>query len=319
MNMKIKITTHSKKPQTIRALILLCVISNTLIVNAKTFSIANLASSAISKDCLDYCVDGACFYLVCGFLGCRVKTTPHINHNLPDFVVSSYNQPGDNPFLEVQALDLMPNIQGGHLSTQSGKRVNSNLKFKEVSVIGNPVAYAMSQTNYLCNTKIKPYMPYYLSTLDEKMWRSGLSEMLYPSTWIPGMNEVSVNQNQTDKLLKSWGSLYPRIGFLNQTNDVKAACVIASRGLEVVNQGGLRVYQPAGCTSTDCMKSNGKWQMLSPLKENACRVFGDEGIEALQTKVDDDGQYAWSAWRNYGCCVPSSGVFIGSSITGCPN
>jgi hypothetical protein len=36
-------------------------------------------------------------------------------------------------------------------------------------------------------------MPYYLSTLDEKMWRSGLSDMLYLSTWVPGMNEVSSN------------------------------------------------------------------------------------------------------------------------------
>lgn len=149
------------------------------------------------------------------------------------------------------------------------------------------------------------------------MWRSGLSDMLYPSTFIPGMNEVSANKNQLDKLLKSWGSLYPRIGFLNQVHDVKAASVIASRGLEVVNGGGLRVYQPAGCISTDCMKSNGKWQMISPVADNTCRVFGTQSVEQLQTKVDDDGQYAWSAWRNYGCCVPSYGVFIGSSRTGC--
>jgi hypothetical protein len=79
----------------------------------------------------------------------------------------------------------------------------------------------MGQAKYLCNSKIKPYMPYYLSTLDEKMWRSGLSDMLYLSTWVPGMNEVSSNKNQTDEFLKSWGSLYPRSGFLNQKNEVK--------------------------------------------------------------------------------------------------
>jgi hypothetical protein len=44
-------------------------------------------------------------------------------------------------------------------------------------------------------------MPYYLSTLDEKMWRSGLSDMLYLSTWVPGMNEVSSNKNQTSLTL----------------------------------------------------------------------------------------------------------------------
>lgn len=245
--------------------------------HAKTFSTVNLASTAISEDCLDYCVDGACFWLVCSFLGCSVKTTPHINHNLPDFVVSSYNEPGSNSFLEAQPLDLMPNIQGGHLSTKSGKHVNSNLKFKEVSVIGNPVVYAMGQTKYLCSSNIEPFMPYYLSTLDETMWRSGLTDMLYPSTWIPGMNEVGADKSQagkssdkslnkfSTKFLNSWGSLYPRIGFLNQTNEVKAACVIAARGLEVVNEGGARIYQSSICASQDCMKHNGKWQMANGL------------------------------------------------------
>jgi integrating conjugative element protein (TIGR03756 family) len=302
----------------IKQITLICLLAISISTsNAKTFSTVNLASTAISADCLDYCVDGACFWLVCSLLGCSVKTTPHINHNLPDFVVSSYNEAGSNSFLEAQALDLMPNIQGGHLSTKSNKRVNSNLKFKEVSVIGNPVAYAMSQTKYLCSSNIDPFMPYYLSTLDEKMWRSGLTDMFYPSTWIPGMNEVSTDKNQTDKFLKSWGSLYPRIGFLNQTNEVKAASVIAARGLEVVNEGGARIYQSADCTSQDCMKRNGQWQMVSPIEENACRAFGTESVEALQAKVDDDGQYGWTAWRNYGCCIPGPGIFIGSSITGC--
>jgi hypothetical protein len=40
-----------------------------------------------------------------------------------------------------QSLDVMKNIQGGHLTTNSkSKRANSGLKFKEASVIGNPVA-----------------------------------------------------------------------------------------------------------------------------------------------------------------------------------
>jgi hypothetical protein len=51
------------------------------------------------------------------FWGCSVKTTPHINHNLPDFVVSSYNEPGENSFSEVQSLDVMKNIQGGNLQS----------------------------------------------------------------------------------------------------------------------------------------------------------------------------------------------------------
>ena len=303
-----------------KILLMVFFLVSTNAVNAKTFSAGNLANSATSDDCLDYCVDGVCFWLVCGFWGCVVKTTPHINHNLPDFVISSYNEPGKNSFLEAQSLDVIKNIQGGHLTTNSkSKRANSGLKFKEASVIGNPVAYAMGQAQYLCRSKIKPYMPYYLSTLDEKMWRSGLSDMLYPSTWVPGMNEVSLNKNQTDKFLKSWGSLYPRSGFLNQKNEVKTASVIAARALAVVSDGGARIYQSSGCASADCMKKNGKWQMVSPVEEKSCRAFGIESVEALKDKVDKDGQYGWTAWRNYACCIPGPGMFIGSSITGCLN
>jgi hypothetical protein len=35
---------------------------------------------------------------------------------------------------------------------------------------------------------------------------------------------------------------------------------------------------------------------------NSCRAFGIESVEELKDKVDEDGQYGWTAWRNYGCC-----------------
>ncbi len=308
------IVKQSTRPTTALVFLLTVAITMHNTVSAKTFNAGDLTNTAFSEDCIDYCVDGACFWLVCGFWGCKVKVTPHINHNLPDFVVSSYDEPGENAFLEAQSLDLMPEIQGGSLS--SGKRANSSIKFKETSVIGNPVAHAMSKSKYLCDSKINPYMPYYLSTLDEKMWRSGLTDMLYPSTWVPGMNEVSSNENQTSRFLESWGSLYPRIGFLNQDNEVKAASVIAARGLEVLNTGGARIYQNPGCVSNDCMR-DGKWQLVSPVSENSCSFFGIESVETLQHKVDDEGQYGWTAWRNYGCCIPGPGHFIGSTIFGC--
>jgi hypothetical protein len=41
--------------------------------------------------------------------------------------------------------------------------------------------------------------------------------------------------------------------------------------------------------------------MISPVEENSCRAFGIESVEELKDKVDKDGQYGWTAWRNYGC------------------
>jgi hypothetical protein len=48
--------------------------------------------------------------------------------------------------------------------------------------------------------------------------------------------------------------------------------------------------------------------MISPVEENSCRAFGIESVEELKDKVDEDGQYGWTAWRNYGCCIPGPGT-----------
>ena len=287
---------------------LILLILLTFNVNAKTFSTLDLSKSAINKDCLDYCVDGACFWLVCTFWGCSVKTTPHISHNLPDFVVTSYNHPGENPFTEFKAFDYESGIDGGHVASR--EKHNDDLKFKEASVIGNPVAYALGRQRYFCDSDVKPMTPYYLSTFDNKAWRSGITEMLYPSTFVPGMNEIG-------PFLKSWGSIYPRVGFLHQKNDYKASSVIAERALDIVSNGGVHIYQPT--TSSAQFKENGKWQMIRPNPENQCKKFGYEDHQTTLDKRDDDGQYAWTAWRRYSCCIPGPGSFIGSTITGCIN
>ena len=276
-------------------------------VGAKTISTQALTKSIVSEDCMDYCVDGVCFWLLCTPWGCKVNTTPHIAHNLPDFIVTSYDNPGENPFQPFKSADYSSGIDGGDISSRD--KNNDALKFKESSVIGNPVAYALGQQRYFCKSSIKPMMPYYLSTLDNKVWRSGVSELLYPSTYTPGRNEIG-------PFLKSWGSVYPRVGFLHQNNDYKASSVIAERALNIVSEGGLHIYQP---TKSEPFKKNGKWQMLSPKVENQCKKFGYESHQTTLDKRDEDGQYAWTAWRRYGCCIPGKGAFIGSTITGCIN
>ena len=270
-------------------------------VNAKSFTAAELTSAALDTDCLDYCVDGVCFWLVCGFFGCKVKTTPHIKHNLPDLVVSTYNNTGDSPFTETKLLDIVPLIDGGNLD--ANKKKATQIKFKEVSVIGNPVAYAMGEQRYLCQSNITPYMPYFLSTLDALSWRSGLTEMFYPASYIPGLKEVG-------SVFNSWGGIYPRQGFINQPNDIKAGAVIAERALDIVSNDGLgHIYQHSSGTNS----GSGKWQMISP-EEQSCRVFGNREPDVT---ADEKGQHAWVAWREYSCCVPSRGWHIEDAITGC--
>lgn len=302
-----------------KLLVCLFILNFSFNTQAKTFSAADLMDPALAENCIDYCVDGVCFWLLCTLWGCSVNTTVHINHNLPDFILTSYNNPDENPFDEVRELDQIKidgAIDGGNLGTKKSRGTNSNIKFKEVSVIGNPIAYSLDQFDYICKSAIKAYKPYYLSTLDSSWWRSGITELLYPSTYVLGMNEVG------ESAFNSWGSVYPRQGFIYQTHDVKASSVIAARALDIVTEGGVHIHQSADCGGNDrhkCygFKEDGKWQMVSPKAEKSCRAFGKESVEKLKEKIDDKGQYAWTAWRNYGCCVPGRGFYIGSVITGC--
>lgn len=281
----------------------------TIKIYAKDFSIPELTETALSEDCIDYCVDGICFWLKCSLWGCWIVTTPHISHNLPDLVVTSYKNPSENPFLEVKALDIMPNIDGGELSSTQVAKKNKHLKFREASVVGNPVSYALSRAKYFCPSKVKPYMPYYLSTLDSYLWRSGLTELIYPSTYTPGMNEVG-------PLNSSWGSIYPRAGFLVQSNDVRNAAVIAERALAIVSEP----FSPHVSKHTPGkFKTGGKWQMIVPKAEKQCVKFGYQPQSWLEERIDEDSQYGWTAWHRYSCCIPGPGSLIGTTITGCLN
>src|SRR3546814_2748302 len=70
-----------------------------------------------------------------------------------------------------------------------------------------------------------------------------------------------------------WGNVYPRGGFLHQTDDFKTGAVIAQRAGDVVTRRGqLHVYQPLLANARDGYwpagalmegdASTGKWQEL---------------------------------------------------------
>jgi integrating conjugative element protein (TIGR03757 family) len=69
---------------------------------------ATIVSSALSPDCLEYRVVGICYWLFCTWTGCTVRTSVKVRHYIPDAVVSSYSNTGENPWIEVRAMS-MPN------------------------------------------------------------------------------------------------------------------------------------------------------------------------------------------------------------------
>ncbi|MDH0425393.1 TIGR03756 family integrating conjugative element protein [Stutzerimonas stutzeri] len=280
---------------------------------------STITSSTLSPDCLEYRVVGICFWLFCTNFGCSVETSVKVRHYVPDAVVSSYSNTGANPWVEVQSMSR-PNAtaQAGGDGTTNEDHENNLAKFKNADVIGHPGGYVFSQFassfGYSCEGAGTAFMPYLLSTLDTVAWRYNIPEMAYPEALVPGMREIGSRTG-----LNLWGNVYPRGGFLHQSDDYMAGAVVAQRAGDIVTRSGqIHVYQslladaedgywPAG-ELVESDAQTGKWQELTPTLSRTCAVFPHtEGrVQAQQ------GDYAWALWRPYSCCEREGQVFLGS-------
>src|SRR3569832_1904351 len=63
-----------------------------------------ITASAVSLDCVDYCIVGSCIMLQCSLLGgCKIKVYPKVRHYNPKNKKTTNNEGGDNPWREMQA------------------------------------------------------------------------------------------------------------------------------------------------------------------------------------------------------------------------
>ncbi|QCI14178.1 TIGR03756 family integrating conjugative element protein [Pseudomonas putida] len=283
-------------------------------------SSAAILASTTSPTCLEYKVVGICYWLFCTPYGCTVKTSTKVRHYVPDAVVSAYANTGENPWAEVSSMGA-PNAtaQAGNDGTTNHIAENNITKFKEADVIGHPGAAVFSRfvssMGYSCHGATTPLVPYMLSTLDTLAWRYGVPESVYPEALVPGKREVGGTLSGD-----LWGSVYPRSGFIHQTDDFKAAAVIAQRAGDITTRNGQpHVYQPmlgmmepgywpAG-ELIEGDASTGKWQQLTPTMSPSCAVFPSPGPDAEAI----DEAYAWALWRPYSCCQRKGQTFLGST------
>lgn len=220
--------------------------------NAKTITTLDVVKSSVSsRQCLDYCIIGICYWLKCGLSGCSVVTTPKIKHNLPDLVVSSYLEPGKTPWLEIQKTkgvvastilkSLMGESSGASSARSHNKGAGSSLRFNETNVIGSPIPNMLRSTaigsRWLCKSQVKPFKDYFMSEKDALAWRSSEVEALRPESLTLGRREIG-----------KWGAVFPRTGFVVQGEPSKAAAVSAQRAIDIVTTPGQRphVYTPFG-------------------------------------------------------------------------
>ncbi len=245
---------------------------------AETFTTADVARRSLQSDCLDWKIVGVCLWLHCKYGRCRVNTTPRVRHYLPDLVFTAYDHTGSPPWTELRA--LLPRgagvgqlLRGGSFpSTETAD--GHALRFKEVDAIGHPFPLRRQAFGvaYLCRSQAKPMFPYFVSALDHAEWRGGL-ESTRPESLTPGLREIG------DWPRNSWGSVFPRTGFVLQAEDAKAAAVATQRAADIVTQPNQpRVYVPFGydgprrvvhgnpeaSNRESCERSGGAWAAGSP-------------------------------------------------------
>ncbi|MEQ9854704.1 TIGR03756 family integrating conjugative element protein [Pectobacterium aroidearum] len=305
---------RSRRLRTSIATVLLTAASSSFALNTAT-----IVASSLSPDCLEYRVTGICYWLLCTKFSCSVRTSVKVRHYVPDAVVSSYSNTGDNPWVEVRAMS-MPNTtaQSGGDGTSNHGSENNLSRFRNADVIGHPGGQVFSQfassSGTICDGAGTAFMPYLLSTLDTIAWRYNIPESVYPEALIPGMREIGART-----ALNLWGNVYPRGGFLHQVDSYKASAVVAQRAGDIVTRRGqLHVYQPLLANARDgywpagaLMESDaatGKWQELAPRSSSSCTVFPHNGTH---TQAQQDN-YAWALWRPYSCCQRRGQTFLGS-------
>ncbi len=277
--------------------------------------------------CGKYEIIGICVWLVCSLYECHTEESLLRAHYQPDVVVTASNAGADIPWneanmiygnLETGALGMFYSYlnhgkQGGGNRAEEGlddhkDQPHEDLIFKDTSAIGNPIAGEIDCPSQTSNMKY-----HFLASVDSPFWRDNLVEKYLPPSWIPGMREVGTF------FLNTWGSVYPRIGFIYQAVDPKAAAVTAQRTADIITQEGQPhlyqalsgsasngddlVFPPAQCIERDATTC--KWQMLTPKASASCEVFGVNdlyGSDWADGKVAQSGDYAWNLWRPYKCC-----------------
>ncbi|WP_447739593.1 TraU family protein [Pseudomonas laurentiana] len=116
----------------------------------------DITASTASPDCLNYRVVGICYWLFCTPFGCKVRTTTKVRHYIPDAVVSSYANTGENPWRDVRALSSANfTAQSGATNTAGNSHESPALRFKNADVIGHPGGWAFNrfagQSGYTCS------------------------------------------------------------------------------------------------------------------------------------------------------------------------
>ena len=299
--------------------------------------IANTLKAA--PNCLHLRVLGACFWM--NGEG-EVSATPYVKEYLPDVVISVFKAPNQNPWFEINdSIDkaggvaeskMVSNLTGfeaGYGQHSLSNPMEQNVFFKETDVVGNPaLPFIADKGGLLLPSTATPFIPYYQSMLDAPLWR-GL-----PQTKMALIAEAAAMPadilHHIGTGLINWGGLYPIEGKVAESDDVKAAAVIALRaGYLITDPHSVfttgHVYQGLSdtcgehCHAAPIEENSDKtqFQLIYPQSDNACEIFGETAKYKNENENENKnkkGAHVWVVWRQYHGCKDGDGKFISKII-----
>lgn len=322
-----------------RAVLFLCIL---LLLPVGTVSAGMTTSDVITRtmsgagSCANWKVSGVCFWLKCpcGY-SCCVRASVRVTHFRPDVVVSTYHDASMHPWSDYGAMVASGStsvasgllgllIDSAGTRTRDNERRDRSKLYRDGDAIGHPLTWGFF--GYACPAATTAFYPYFNSMYDAMVWRGILPvEMLYPQSLTPGMREIGSWPTNT------WSNLYPRDGNVTQEHFVKGAAVISQRigdiatrngqphvynqiptgGIQMIS--GYRVWLPSS-PLVEMDPSTGKWQMISPVPETSCGVFGVNDTLSLNAwgdgKTDAAEGYSFNLWREYSCCQKNGTLFL---------
>ncbi len=318
---------------------------------ASAVTTAEILQSGTSLSCLSWKATGTCIWLKCAAFICSVRTSLLVKHFNPEAVVQVYRDGSDAPWSEVQfmvdlATSISSPLSGGRDQSGSNQKADyskkddlmkSKLTRRLVDVVGSPAIYSsgelLSNFGAGCSSGVQPYRFYYSSSLDFFSWKYPYVDFLYPASFLLFNKEVGYRKdgsNQNVLLTGRWGNVFPRTGTATHSDHYKASAVMAQRAASIVTEqsasghiasylgdkGDKRwVVYPKEIK--EWTSAEGKWQMLSPIKDSGCAIFGEmsnnwnpsSAIAGEKSRRSKEGDYVYQLWRPIECCE-RKGSFI---------
>ncbi len=287
-----------------------------------------------------FSVIGTCVWLDHGAFGIPyLAFTLELDEYLPDMVVTSFNEKGDDPWDAARiSLDKLSYAAGNMASksitgyslgngqtsenNDSHEQANS-LITKYVDVVGTP--YPLKYFPFLSlRLDTIGFFPYYSSAMDVP-GRLGLAQALR----LPeNMNLFAyiIGQGFTNK----WGYEFPRSMTSNTTNDYEASIMAALRAADIVtNKNTLHIVKSTqDSCGTNCAVANiieepndknEIWEEVYPndrpiqLGQDASSIPPGHYLGEADEKAGN-GNYVFLVWRHYRGCIQHSGQFLWAMV-----